>query len=155
MPTPYGREAISAVTSSRGSTARAGFDAVVFQALNETEQAAYLSRRTGSPPGFVRLSGGHTTYSRWDALRQIGVTLSLRSRNARGGSRRPPRRIDARMQLAHGYGRRFLLTSIFFAVSVIPVYDVPVPTYGSGPGTSDVPFCFPVKVLPSSETVTT
>ncbi len=30
----------------------------------------------------------------------------------------PPYCIDARMQLSHGYGSRFVLTSVFYAVSV-------------------------------------
>jgi hypothetical protein len=57
------------------------------------------------------------------------------------------------MQLALSYGRRLFLTSIFFAESVTRAGFATAPTYGSGPGTPAVPFCSPVKVLPSSETV--
>jgi hypothetical protein len=92
--------------------------------------------------------------------RRIGIadeipTYSAAAKYAGRPSGAAPQHPIRGMQLALGYGRRFLLTPIFFAVSVSPANDVPVPTYGSGPGISLMPFSLPVKVLPSSETVTT
>jgi hypothetical protein len=90
----YLQEAASRARQARANAAAAlaGFDAVVAQALKETEQAlSTYGRRAGSPPGVVRRSGEGTPVFEMGALRQIGW---IRTRAGRPSRAAPQHRCE-------------------------------------------------------------